>query len=216
MIQLPISLNFQSDRVTHKHVHQTFASLNNIANMLGVRTEAFSPSCIHMIANTPHRIKSYTCPYDTFLETLHNRSYGHVITVQDKDPSVAWLQDPMSMMSRWYHMFKNASSRWHVVDLNTSDVLHIYIDHKLMIAFPGSFFEMPPFYTKTFLLCTPRLKGNASLVNLMSSILKIAPFHTNQYVLVTSHLTHALETLFHFPRCQVPDNSVLSAEPSGT
>ena len=126
MIRLPISLNFQSDQVTHKHVYRTFASLTNIANMLGVCTEAFAPSCIHMIANTPHSIKSHTCPYDTFLETLHNHSYEHVITVQDKDPSVAWLQDPMSMMSRWYHMFKHASNRWQIVELETSDVFHTY------------------------------------------------------------------------------------------
>ena len=126
MIRMPISLNFQSDRVTHKHVHRTFTSLSNIANKLGVCTEAFAPSCIDKIAITPHSIASYTCPYDIFLDTLHNRSYTHVITVQDKDPSVAWLQDPMCMMSRWYHMLKNASSRWQIVDLKISDVLKIY------------------------------------------------------------------------------------------
>ena len=126
MIRLPISLNFQSDQVTHKHVHRTFTSLNNIANLLGVGTEPFAPSCIRSIANTPHCIRSHTCPYDTFLEALHNRCYGHVITVQDKDPSIAWLQDPMSMMSRWFHMFKNASNRWQIVDFSISDVLHTY------------------------------------------------------------------------------------------
>ena len=30
------------------------------------------------------------------------------------------------MMSRWFHMFKNASNRWHIVDFSISDVLHTY------------------------------------------------------------------------------------------
>ena len=126
MIRMPFSLNFQSDQVTHKHVHQTFSSLSNIAKKLSVSTEAFAPSCIDKIANTPHSIASYTCPYDTFLDSLHNQSYAYVITVQDKDPSVAWLQDPMCMMSRWHHMLKSASSRWQIVDLKISDFLQIY------------------------------------------------------------------------------------------
>ena len=135
--------------------------------------------------------------------------------MQDKDPSVAWLQDPMCMMSRWYHMLKSASSRWQLLDLRKSDVLKIYRS-SINDCLPRFILRDATIHYENLPVVYPTIKKNALLVSLMFSTLQIVPLLTCQVAHVKNHHIHVSETLCLLPQCQGPDNSALSVVLSGT
>ena len=118
-------------------------------------------------------------------------------------------------MGRWYHMFKNASSRWQIVDLRVSYVLHIYRS-SINDCLPWFILRDATIHYESLPIVYPTIKRKcfAGQLDVFYFEDRAVPFKPIRTCDKSSH--SCFRNIVSFARCQEPDNSALSAEPSGT
>ena len=126
MIRLPINLNYGSDRMNQGHITATIKACKDwIGRNAADDDHALSGigHLRHQLLTVSNDIPHTTWRPDTLMDAIANANDEVVITSDDKDDNILWLQLGPYMMSRWISQMLT-SQRWITSCLDLNGVLN--------------------------------------------------------------------------------------------